>query len=186
LRRVGGTRTLKVDCRIVAATHRDLADAARFRQDLYFRLAGLTITLPPLRDRDEDALLLAKHFLHEFAVEYRKALTGFSPEAEKALLRHAWPGNVRELRAAISYAAMMVEGPVVHLELPEPVLRASVIPPPPKRVQDIVPLDEIEVQYCRGVLALCKGNRVLAAEKLGINRHTLAKKVGEGDGGEDS
>jgi DNA-binding NtrC family response regulator len=185
LRRVGGTRTLKVDCRIVAATHRDLADAERFRQDLYFRLAGLTITLPPLRDRDEDALVLARHFLREFALEYRKPLTGFSPEAERALLRHSWPGNVRELRAAISYAAMMAEQPVVNLELPEQVLRASVIPPLPKRVQDIVRLDEIEVQYCRGVLALCKGNRVLAAEKLGINRHTLAKKAGEGEGSEE-
>ncbi len=177
-RRVGGTRTLKVDCRIVAATHRDLSDASRFRSDLYFRMAGFAVTLPPLRDRKGDVLLLARHFLEQFAQEYRKPVTAFSPAAEAALSEHAWPGNVRELRAAISFAVVMAEKPVVEVTLPETVRPAGAAASAPSSAEGIRPLEEIEIEYCRSALKLCGGNRVVAAERLGINRHTLARKVG--------
>jgi DNA-binding NtrC family response regulator len=180
-RRVGGNKQLKVDCRIVAATHRDLTQTQNFRPDLYFRLAGVTLTLPPLREREGDVLLLARHFLQEFAREYRKRLDDFSPQAQQLLAQHHWPGNVRELRAAISFAAALAEEPIIGTELLDQIRRnapttsAETLSSP----EAIQPLDEIEVEYCRRALAACGGNRVLASEKLGISRHTLARKVGD-------
>ena len=180
-RRVGGTRQLKVDCRIVAATHRDLSDAQRFRQDLYFRLAGATLALPPLRERGDDVLVLAKHFLEQLAREFRKPLTHLTPEAERVLARHNWPGNVRELRAAISFAALMAEGGELGVEHFAGLVRGASAQGDamPQGPDGIRPLEEIELAYCKKALALCGGNKVMAADKLGISRHTLARKVGD-------
>jgi DNA-binding NtrC family response regulator len=180
-RRVGGTKQLKVDCRIVAATHRDLSDGQRFRQDLYFRMAGMAVMLPPLREREGDVLLLARHFLAQLSVEYRKPLTGFTREAEQLLARHAWTGNVRELRAAVSFAAAMADQPLIGAELLSQLRGPAHAVGAPGAPEQVRPLDEIEVAYCRQALACCGGNRVLAAEKLGISRHTLARKVGDSD-----
>src|SRR5206468_4431803 len=94
-------------------THRTLEDHASFRRDLYYRLAGITVTLPPLRERGEDVLLLARRFLREYARQYGKKLEGFTPEAEALLRSHRWPGNVRELRAAIASAALTAENPLL-------------------------------------------------------------------------
>ncbi len=111
--RVGGTETLRVDVRILSATNRDLeADVAagRFREDLYFRLNVIRIELPPLRERPEDLLALADHFLDHFAAEVGRSLRGFSPAARQRILEHPWPGNVRELRNAVERAALLAEG----------------------------------------------------------------------------
>jgi two-component system, NtrC family, response regulator AtoC len=178
-RRVGGTKLLSVDCRVIAATHQNLEDLATFRRDLYYRLAGVTVTLPPLRERGEDVLLLARHFLAHYARRYRKDLEGFTPAAEALLLRHRWPGNVRELRAAVSSAALMADSPRLGVELFGQVQRNAVhdLTELPRTDDGIVPVEQLEIAYLRRVLELCGGNKVLAAQKLGISRQTLARKL---------
>lgn len=108
--RIGSNQIIKLDVRIIVATHKNLLDevkAGRFREDLYYRLLGLPITLPPLRDRGNDILLLAKHFLDNFARENQMGKTKFSPEAQQKLTGYVYPGNVRELRSIIELAAVM-------------------------------------------------------------------------------
>jgi len=122
--RLGGSRSIKVDVRIVAATNRNLEDAiasGAFREDLYYRLNVVRMILPPLRDRGEDVLPLARHFLERFARELNKPMTGFTRTALRALRRHTWPGNVRELENTIERAVLMAESPDVdarELNLP--------------------------------------------------------------------
>lgn len=127
--RVGGTRPLKVDVRLVAATNRDLEDAVRagtFRRDLYYRLNVVSLTLPPLRERREDIALLAAYFVSKFAARVRRRVTGLSPEARGLLERYDWPGNVRELENAIEHAVVLGATEVILPEdLPETVLEAA-------------------------------------------------------------
>ena len=111
--RLGGTRVLRTDARIVAATNRELERAITngdFREDLYFRLNVITIPLPPLRERPEDVEALALHFLTQFGQELGRVRQGYSPEAQAKLLAHPWPGNVREMRNAIERAVLLSEG----------------------------------------------------------------------------
>ena len=110
--RVGGTENIKLDVRLIIATHKDLSEEVRkgaFREDLYFRIMGLPITLPPLRERGSDVLILAKHFLDEFSKENGLGSINFSKEAKDKLLNYYFPGNVRELKAMIDLAAVMSE-----------------------------------------------------------------------------
>jgi len=127
--RVGGTRPIKVDVRVVAATHRDLEQAIRdgtFRADLYYRLAVIRLTLPPLRDRREDVALLASHFAARFSRELGRPVAGFSPAARACLERYAWPGNVRELKNAVERAVALGEGElIVPADLPEAILETA-------------------------------------------------------------
>ena len=116
--RVGGERVLEAEVRIVAATNRDLrqqVQAGTFREDLYFRLQGFEVHLPPLRDRLEDLPLLALYFLGPKAAHLNKEVTALSPAAEAALMAHAWPGNVRELQHAIERAVVVCKGPVIQV-----------------------------------------------------------------------
>jgi transcriptional regulator with GAF, ATPase, and Fis domain len=128
--RVGGTRTRKADLRIVAATNRDLKDdvrAGRFREDLFYRLNVVSVTLPPLRERREDIPLLASYFAARVARRLNRKLVGIAPETHALLRRHDWPGNVRELANAIERAVLMTDGEVVRPEsLPEEILDAGV------------------------------------------------------------
>jgi two-component system response regulator AtoC len=172
-RRVGGTKLLSVDCRVVAATHQNLEDLSTFRRDLYYRLAGVTVTLPPLRERGDDILLLAHHFLTHYARRYRKSLEGFTHAAEDLLRKHRWPGNVRELKAAVSSAALMAETRLVGADLLQDLTDL------PDTGDGIMPIEKLELAYLRRVLDLCGGNKVLAAQKLGISRQTLARKLAE-------
>jgi transcriptional regulator with GAF, ATPase, and Fis domain len=127
--RVGGTRPIRVDVRVIAATHRDLdaaIQAGSFRADLYYRLGVITLTLPPLRDRREDIPLLASHFAARLSRDLGRQVAGFSPEARACLLRYAWPGNVRELRNAVERALVLCEGElIVPADLPESVIEAA-------------------------------------------------------------
>ena len=110
--RLGGSRSIRVDVRIVAATHRNLEEAIAaggFREDLFYRLNVVRILLPPLRERSEDILPLARHFLERFAYDMKKPVSGFSRSALRALRRHTWPGNVRELENTIERAVLMAE-----------------------------------------------------------------------------
>jgi DNA-binding NtrC family response regulator len=180
-RRLGGTKLLTVDCRVVAATHRQLEESTSFRRDLYYRLAGVTIRLPPLRERGGDVLLLARHFLTQFARQYRKSLGGFTPQAEVLLESHRWPGNVRELKAAISSAAVLADGGPVGVELLAAVERHALaeLMELPQSADGIRPIEELEVAYVTRVLQLCGGNKALAAQKLGISRQTLSRWLAE-------
>src|SRR5262249_31073910 len=123
---VGSTTAQRIDVRIIAATNRDLEDEVRngrFREDLFHRLHVVRLRIPPLRERRDDVMLLAGHFLEEFARQYGKAVRGFTPEAEAALQAHPWPGNVRELQNTILQAVVLAGGErcaVEDLRLPTP------------------------------------------------------------------
>lgn len=114
--RVGGTESVKIDCRIIAATHRNLLEEMKngnFREDLYYRLFGLPIELPPLRDRDKDIIILAKHFVEAFCVDNHMPQKAFTKDALKKLMTYRFPGNIRELKAIVELAAVMADGPEI-------------------------------------------------------------------------
>ena len=180
--RVGGNKPIQADVRLVAATNRDLAKMVaegKFREDLYFRLNVVQLHLPPLRDRSEDIPLLAEHFLRDAARENEKPARELTPDAMKCLLAYSWPGNVRELRAAIEHGVVMANGPkITPRDLPAAIREAS---PAGASGRGPLPLnlEETEISLMRRALAECKGNRTLAAEKLGISRRTLHRKLHE-------
>ena len=178
--RVGGNKTINADVRLVAATNRDLAKMVaegKFREDLYFRLNVVQLHLPPLRDRSEDIPLLAEHFLREAAKENDKPARELTSDAMRCLAAYPWPGNVRELRAAIEHGVVMANGPKITLrDLPANVRSAA---PGAAAARGPLPLNlgETELNLMRRALAECKGNRTLAAKKLGISRRTLHRKL---------
>jgi DNA-binding NtrC family response regulator len=177
---VGASRVLTVDVRVLAATNRDLERMVReggFRQDLYYRLNVLRISVPPLRDRREDIALLAAHVLRSVDGGSGRPRV-LSPEALAALMAYGWPGNVRELENAVERLALSVSGDTVHLEDLPPVFRAR----PPAALEEplfdgLPSLDEMEKRYLKHVLAALKGNRSRAAEVLGIDRRTLYRMM---------
>jgi two-component system response regulator HydG len=179
---LGATRTVKADVRVVAATNQDLAQLVkekRFREDLYYRLQVITVTVPPLRERREDVSLLAQHFLRRFAARNHRAMEGFTGAALGRLLDYPWPGNVRELEHAIERAVILGRGPLVDVgDLPDAIARtepcARVIPIPLG-----MPLGEVEQRLIEETLRLTKGNKVLAAKLLGIASRTIYRKLKE-------
>jgi two-component system response regulator AtoC len=190
--RVGGSRTVPIDVRVIAATNKDLeAEVVRghFREDLYFRLAVLSIALPPLRERAEDIPLLVEHFVRKYAGELDKKVVGFTPAALQSLAGYAWPGNVRELENVIYEAMVMAEGEwVAEAALPARVRHAGPgtaardAPPGPT---PLGPLKEA-VQSVAGArekalileaLRQAGGNRTRAARILGVSRKTLFNKM---------
>ena len=174
LERVGSSRTIRVDARLVAATNADLAAevaAGRFRQDLFFRLNTIEIHLPPLRERREDIPLLASHFLARLAARYRKRLTGFEPAAMESLLAHRWPGNVRELEHAIERAVLMATGDEIRAG--DLGLRAGA---GAAASLDEMSLEEVERILIRKALDRHGGNVSQAAEALGLSRSALYRR----------
>jgi two-component system response regulator HydG len=189
VRRVGENRDRKVDVRVVAATNRDLlaeVHAARFRQDLYYRLRVVEIRVPPLRERREDVLPLARTFLAEAAARSGRKATGFTPAAANQLVRYGWPGNVRELENAVERAVVLSRGSRIDVDdLPEEVSRAV---PSGYGAADGRPLAQVEQDYILSVLRASGGNRARAAEQLGIGTATLYRKLkryGAGNGVSD-
>ena len=189
VRPVGSDEVIRVDLRVVAATHRDLearVAEGTFREDLLYRLRGVEIAVPPLRERREDVPDLARHFL---AHAPGGAGRSFSPEALAALVARAWPGNVRELQSAVHRAAAFAGGPViVPGDLP-PELGARPssddgggLPALWERLlaRGVVPLDELELSYVRAVVARLQGNKTLAAEALGVDRKTIRRILARG------
>jgi len=194
-RRVGATALRRVDARVVAATNRDLramVAARTLREDLYYRLNAITVHLPPLRERPDDIPALAAHFLEMSAREFGRRFTTVAPEAMGLLTAYRWPGNVRELRATLSRAVLLHDDEVLRTEhlppelvaaaLSAPAAGAAANPPGGGDGQSAIPtLEEIELAHIRRVLEICQGNRTAAAQRLGITRQTLAKKIGAGD-----
>jgi two-component system response regulator HydG len=179
--RLGGTRTLQVDVRIVAATNQDLADMVkekRFREDLYYRLNVITIRVPPLRERHEDIRVLAQHYLRVYAAKNGRKLEGFSTEALERLESYAWPGNVRELENLIERTVLLARKDRLDAEdLPEEVM--GVKRPPRDAILELVgtPLDEIERRLLDETLRITGGNKTQAAKLLGIDVRTVARKL---------
>ncbi|RKH12285.1 sigma-54-dependent Fis family transcriptional regulator [Corallococcus praedator] len=178
VRRVGENLSRKVDVRVVAATNRELTEEVRlghFRQDLFYRLRVIELRIPPLRERKEDILPLARLLLAEAGERLGRRVSGLSPDAADQLLRYPWPGNVRELGNAIERAVVLCEGPRVEREdLPEEVRAA-----PPSMVPTGSPrrLEDMEKDYILAVLAQNGGNRSRTAEQLDIGVATLYRKL---------
>jgi transcriptional regulator with PAS, ATPase and Fis domain len=174
--RVGGSEERALDFRVVAATNRDLkreVEAGTFREDLYFRLAVIPIHLPPLRERREDVLSLARHFFVRAAAERRPPLEGWSPEVERFLLAHAWPGNARELENTIERGVALARGPRIELE--DLLLDGEPAPAASGRADEPLAgwLDRQATDRIRAVLTESGGSRAEAARRLGVDRTTL-------------
>ncbi|MFN2475041.1 MAG: sigma-54-dependent transcriptional regulator [Chthoniobacterales bacterium] len=195
--RVGGNQLLKADVRLVAATNKDLTKLVKegkFRDDLYFRLNVVHITMPPLRDRKEDIPLLVRGFLRHFCKVNEKPLLELSAEAMDTLLAYDWPGNVRELRTAIEHGVVMASGPKITLrELPMPIRQSAMsgaaigsTNPAGRLSEKASPLDlhETERRLIAQALTTTNGNITAAAKKLGISRRTLHRKLNEMNAGE--
>jgi DNA-binding NtrC family response regulator len=172
--RVGSSRTIRADVRLISATNADLAaevSSGRFRQDLLFRLNTIQIHLPALRERREDIDLLAQHFLKLHAVRYRKSISGFDEEAVRSLRAYAWPGNVRELNHAVERAVLMAQGKVIRAA--DLALNSSAAVP---RLDDMS-LEEVEAFLIKKTLARCDGNARKAAELLGLSRSAFYRRL---------
>jgi transcriptional regulator with PAS, ATPase and Fis domain len=186
--RVGGLKPIPIDVRFIAATNRDLqAELARgtFRQDLYYRIAGFTLTIPPLRERQAEIEPLARAFVERAARQEQRPVPQISPEAMASLLRHRWPGNIRELRAAMERAVLLsTRGRIGPEHLPfvddgEWPVPAAVAEPGDDGV-DLAHLageEREEARRCIRVLAECGGNQTRAARMLGIARRTLVYRL---------
>jgi len=187
--RVGGTQTIKVDVRIVAATNKDLkaeVDGGRFREDLYYRLNVISLTLPPLRDRRDDIPLLAQHFLTRYAEKNQKRITGMARETLQALMAWRWSGNVRELENCIERAVVLSRGDTIMLEDLPPQMRDA---QPDTRAITIplgTPLEEVERLLIQETLAATKGDKRLAAQLLGIATRTIYRKIAPADAESES
>ncbi|MFQ5527576.1 MAG: sigma-54-dependent transcriptional regulator [Thermoanaerobaculia bacterium] len=181
-RRVGGRRDIAADVRVIAATNRDLqvmVEEMTFRQDLYYRLNVFQIKVPPLRDRERDATLLAEFFVQRFVAALRKSTLVLSPEASEILHAYAWPGNVRELRNVIERAVILAENRAITAQhLPGELRAAAFVRRHAQRgAQGPPTLDEIERRYIAQILEQVGGNISEAARVLGIARNTLKAKL---------
>lgn len=195
VRRIGSATPRAVDVRFVAATNKDLAaevDAGRFRRDLYFRLAGASFTIPPLRSRKDEILPLAEQFVASAAGPLGRAFV-LSEDAKTYLMAHDWPGNIRELRNACERAVLLATGSMIerqHLSIEEPKrqpgrYRSPTTPPPGSMLSADMPsqvratVAELEKQRILEALEKCAGNQTRAAELLGISRRTLINRLDE-------
>jgi DNA-binding NtrC family response regulator len=197
IQHLGGTKEIKIDVRVIAATNSILYDEVkkgRFRDDLYHRLKEFNINLPPLREREDDILLLAKYFLEEANLEFNKKVEGISGEVMRSLLNYPWPGNVRELRNEVRRAALLTDSNYIR-EINLPVDIASNLDPVRKflsngvdlseELHEDIPLrevtrkitDEVEKEMIKEALAKAKNNKVRAAKILKIDRMTLYSKI---------
>ena len=175
MERVGSSKTKRVDVRVISATNANLTDEVqngRFRQDLLFRLNTIEIHVPPLRERREDIIALANHFLGVHAQRYRKPVAGFDEGAIQALLEHRWQGNVRELNHVVERAVLMAQGH--SIKTGDLALRAGASASP--RL-DEMSLEEVEEFLIRKALARYAGNVSHAASALGLSRSALYRRL---------
>ncbi len=183
--RVGGTKTIKVDVRIVCATNKNLIDevkAGRFREDLYYRINVIYMKLPPLRERREDIPYLVDSFIKSFALANHKKITGIEPEALDALKKYDWPGNIRELKNILERMVVLTTSEIIPASLvPDDIRRgeSGLRPSGAALSTPVSNLTEMEKHAIRQALQDVKGNKSLAAKKLGISRRTLYRKIEE-------
>jgi len=181
MRRLGGTRSITVDVRFIAATNRDLKqeiEERRFREDLYYRLNVVPIAMPPLRERREDIPLLLDSFLREFCTVYDRAPKSLSERTLELLSQYAWPGNIRELRNLVERLVLLSRADRVEpMDLPEQIRRAAGDNHPEITLPLDQPLKEAEKQIISSVLSRVTHNRTLAARILGISLRALHYKI---------
>jgi two-component system response regulator HydG len=182
--RIGSNEPIKVNVRLISATHHDLEAAiasGAFRKDLYHRLKVVTVRLPPLRERREDIPLLAAHFIREFNAQHHKQVRGIAEPVRRAMAAYDWPGNVRELRNFIESMVVLDTDGVLGLDdvQDSDVLGTAPADGPPSGPSDLVgrPLTEVERYYIEQALALTEGNREEAAKRLGIGERTLYRVI---------
>ncbi len=176
IRMVGSSQQVKVDVRIIAATNKDLLDRVRrqmFREDLYFRINVIPVDVPPLRERNDDILLLARHFVLKYSEELGNDAPQFSDSVLESFRRYHWPGNVRELENVIHRLLVMSEGQTVDVPDLPTVMRFSA----PRGIGLQCSLAEVEAEHVRSVLTSVDGNKTRAAEILGIDRKTLREML---------
>jgi len=179
IRRVGENKSRRVDVRIVTATNRDLAQAVAsgaFRQDLYYRLKVVDLHVPPLRERRDDVLALARVLLADAALRMKRKMAGLAPGAADQLLRYGWPGNVRELENAMERAVALARGSRVELEDLSWEIRQA-FPKPVATAGTVRPLEEIEKEYILAALELNGGNQTHTAQQLEIGAATLYRRL---------
>jgi len=184
---VGGTKPIRVDIRVIAATNRELeyvVKAGRFREDLYYRLNVVRLHIPPLRSRLEDVPLLAEHFLRKYCAETGKAISGFSPEAMELLRRHDWPGNVRELENCVERAVVLGNGPQIRpvdlaVGAPSPAVESRSAPLPGAQGVDKFhgTVERFKRELIERALQVTQGNQTRAAELLGLQRTYLSRLI---------
>lgn len=183
VRPIGGTSELAFDARIIAATNRDIETAVeenRFREDLYYRINVIQIDLPPLRERGTDILLLAQHFVDQYAIRLDKQIAGISNSASEKLLNYTWPGNIRELRNIIERAVVLTRYEKISVDdLPEKIrnYKTSQFLVGSDNPSELVPIQEVEHRYILHVLKTVGDNKTLAARVLGLDRKTLYRKL---------
>ena len=193
--RLGGTKTIKVDVRIVTASNQDLAvlvKEKRFREDLFYRLNVIGVTAPPLREKREDVAVLAQHFLRVYAAKNNRTLAGFSDDALRCLEGYAWPGNVRELENVVERAVVLARGNTVEVgDLPDKITENAIVlerPAPGEtagdgggegmlRIRVGTPLAEVEQRMLEETLRMTRGNKTLTAKLLGIDPKTVFRKL---------
>jgi DNA-binding NtrC family response regulator len=185
-KRVGGVQDISVDVRVIASSNRDLRhmiDEAKFRQDLFYRLNVIAITLPPLRERGVDVKLLARHYVQHYNKKFRKKIEGLTPDAEAALMDYHWPGNVRELKNLIERAMILGDGPYIDAaSLPiEPSAEPTAVSdsglPDLSIPEHGTSLEKVEEELVRQALTRARGNQTRAAKLLDISRDALRYKM---------
>ncbi len=172
--RLGGSRPVRSDFRLVSATHRNLVDmvrAGKFRQDFFYRINVISIELPPLRERSEDIGLLAQYFLERYSRQTGKHLEGITPEALQLLAGYSWPGNVRELKNVMERAVVITRGPLIEAR------ELTFLQPGAEAAPELLSLREMEKRHIARVLEAHQGNVTRAARTLGIDRRTLTRKL---------
>ena len=178
--RVGGTKTVKADVRIVTATNKDIkkeVDEGNFRADLYFRLNVVHVHLPPLRERTEDIAELVHFIIKELNDRFDKNFTSASPEVMNTLLKYQWPGNIRELRNVLEKAVLLGDGNVISLKHLPDELKDARLTPEKISSQEVTTLEEMEKVQIYDALQKNNWNQTKAAELLGIHRNTLREKI---------
>ncbi len=175
-RPVGSHRTLQARCRIIAATSKDLSQevqTGKFREDLFYRITPLVITIPPLRERKDDIPLLSRFMLKRYNEQTKKGVRGISRPAQDMLLSHNWPGNVRELENVVNQAVILTSESFIGPSHLPAYLRGQKM----KQAQDETSLDRVVKRHIEAVLQECQGNRSRASKKLGISRRALLRKI---------
>ncbi len=182
--RVGGTETVKVDVRLIAATNRDLRKMVAeksFREDLFYRLSVVNLELPPLRERREEIPVLIHRFIAEFARDNQREVDGIEPDALARLVHYDWPGNIRELRNCIECMVVLAKGRKLSVaDIPENIREARPVVPEEKTKElPVGTFEATERELIEKALAECNGNRTAAAKLLGISRRTLHRRLAE-------
>ncbi len=179
--RLGANDSIKTDVRLISATNKNLEEMVadkHFREDLYYRIKGVVITLPPLRERREDIPLLIHFFLQQMSEKYTREIEAIAPEAQQLLMGYSWPGNVRQLRMTIENMVVLSTGPILNVEsLPKEIRPETITGPSDLKGLQGLTMEQVEKEHIRSTLEMTQGNREQAAKILGIGERTLYRKI---------